>query len=61
MGVSVLLLLLLDWIIVSPSPGTTRLVIAAALSAIVLVTIGAIWRRNSGLEKLAPGKPSQAR
>jgi hypothetical protein len=54
MAVSALLLILLDAIIVSPSPSTARLVFALVVAVVVLLAITAIWLRNSRLERADP-------
>ena len=53
MATAALLLLLLDAIIVSPSPSTERLVFAIVIALIVLLAIAVIWRRNTRMERIA--------
>ena len=56
MGTALLFLLLLDGIILFPSPTALRLEIAAVVSVVVLVMIAAIWSRNTRLEREARTK-----
>jgi Ca2+/Na+ antiporter len=54
MAVSGLLLLLLDAIIISPSPTSFRIDLALVVAVIVLLSIAMIWRRNTRLERVGP-------
>lgn len=53
MGTAALFLLLLDAIILFPSPSQVRVDLATGMTVLVLVMIAAIWRRNTQLERLA--------
>jgi hypothetical protein len=56
MGTAVLFLVLLDGIILFPSPTAVRVDIALGVTAVVALAIAAIWRRNTRLERENPAK-----
>ena len=51
MAASALLLFLLDAIIVSPSPNSARVALAAVVTVVVLAAIAATWRSNLRIER----------
>ena len=51
MVTAVLLLAVLDYIIVSPSPNPTRIVFALIVTLAVLGFVAETWRRNKKLER----------
>jgi uncharacterized membrane protein YqjE len=53
MGTAVLFLIALDAIILVGPYSQARLVIAVAISLLVVLSISLIWRRNTRLESLA--------
>jgi hypothetical protein len=54
MVASVVFLVILDAVIISPGVDLTRVVFAAVVTAVVGLSVAKIWRSNTELEKAKP-------
>ncbi len=55
------LLAILDSVIISPTPTTTRVVLAVAVTAVFAAAIVQIWRSNVRIERRREGKAGKDR